>query len=97
MTYAIKDYLSVNGSFDSSWKLSVISSPIVEVCATPSPAAKATGTSHFTFKHTSGITPDRVEAAKAALIKHRAIREAFQAKGESLLRVLRTLRSTALS
>lgn len=82
--YRISDYLSMTGSFDSSWKLSVISSPIVQVCANTIAAAKAAGTAYFTFKHTSGIH-DRVKAAQAALVKHRAISAAFQRTGEALL------------
>lgn len=84
--YAVRDYLSVNGSYDSSWKLGVISSPTIEVCANTVALAKHTGVKHYAFKHTSGIR-DRVEEAKRALAQHGANREAFQALGEKLLTV----------
>jgi phage/plasmid-like protein (TIGR03299 family) len=84
--YDITDYLSVNGSYDSSWPLQVLSSPIVEVCANTVAMAKRAGITHYRFKHTSGIF-DRVEEAKRALIAHKANREAFQKLGNELLEV----------
>lgn len=84
--YAVKDYLSVNGSYDSSWPLQVLSSPIIEVCANTVAFAKSIGTTHYRFKHTSGIF-DRVEQAKRALAQHSQNREAFQTLGEALLAV----------
>jgi phage/plasmid-like protein (TIGR03299 family) len=82
--YDVRDYLSVNGSFDSSWPLQVLTSPIVEVCANTVAFARATGIQHYRFKHTSGIF-DRVEEAKRALRRHRANREAFKAVGDRLV------------
>jgi hypothetical protein len=82
--YSVRDYLSINGSYDSSWPLQVLSSPIIEVCANTVAAAKHFGTTHYRYKHTSGIF-DRVEEAKRALGRHRANAEAFKAVGERLL------------
>lgn len=82
--YKVRDYLSLNGSFDSSWVFSALTSPIVEVCANTIAAAKAAGTTHYRFKHTSGIK-DRVEQAKLALRRHQESRDGFIALGESLL------------
>lgn len=82
--YRVRDYLSVNGSNDSSWPLQVLTSPIVEVCANTVAAAQAAGVKHYRFKHTSGIF-DRVEQAKRALVGHAQNREAFKALGERLL------------
>lgn len=82
--YDVRDYLSVNGSYDSSWPLQVLTSPIVEVCANTVALAKQAGTTHYRFKHTKGIF-DRVEEAKRALRRHRANREAFEAVGNNLL------------
>lgn len=82
--YDIADYLSINGSFDSSWVLGVLTSPVIEVCANTVACAKAAGITHYRFKHTSGIV-NRVEAAKAALQQHRANRNAFVELGEGLL------------
>lgn len=84
--YKVNDHLSVNGSYDSSWKLQVLSGPVIEVCANTVAAARATGTQHFTFKHTSGIR-DRVESAKAALARHARNRELFQDLGNQLLTI----------
>lgn len=82
--YQVKDYLSVNGSYDGSWALTVLSSPIVEVCANTVAMAEAAGAKHYRFKHTSGIF-NRVEEAKRALGTHRANRDAFQETGNKLL------------
>lgn len=82
--YAVRDYLSVNGSYDSSWQLQVLSSPTIEVCANTVAAAKAMGVTHYRFKHTSGIF-DRVEEAKRALRRHQLNRDAFATLGEALL------------
>lgn len=82
--FLVKDHLSVNGSFDSSWALQALSSPIVEVCENTIAMAKAAGTTHYKFKHTSGIF-DRVEEAVRAVQIHKANREAFQAVGTKLL------------
>jgi phage/plasmid-like protein (TIGR03299 family) len=82
--YAVRDYLSVNGSYDSSWPLQVLSSPTIEVCANTIAAAQAAGVKHYRFKHTSGIF-DRVEEAKRALIGHAQNRAVFKALGETLL------------
>lgn len=82
--YDVKDYLSVNGSYDSSWKLGALTSPIIEVCANTIAFAKQAGITHYTFKHTSGIF-DRVEEAKAALARHAANRAAFEALGTELV------------
>lgn len=82
--YKVADYLSVNGSFNSSWKLQAITSPIIEVCANTIAAARFAGKQHYSFKHTSGIH-NRVEEAKRALVRHREVQAAFQAKGEELL------------
>lgn len=82
--YAVRDYLSVNGSYDSSWPLQVLSSPTIEVCANTIAAAQAAGVKHYRFKHTSGIF-NRVEEAKRALIGHAQNRAVFKALGETLL------------
>jgi len=82
--YAVRDYLSVNGSYDSSWPLQVLSSPTIEVCANTIAAAQAAGVKHYRFKHTSGIF-DRVEQAKRALVGHAQNRAVFKALGETLL------------
>lgn len=82
--YAVRDYLSVNGSYDSSWPLTVLSSPTIEVCANTVAAAFHGGVKHYRFKHTSGIF-DRVEEAKRAVTAHNANRQAIQALGEKML------------
>jgi phage/plasmid-like protein (TIGR03299 family) len=83
--YAVRDYLSVNGSYDSSWQLQALSSPTIEVCANTVAAAMASGITHYRFKHTSGIF-NRVAEAKIALAKHNANRKAFVELGEKMLR-----------
>jgi len=82
--YAIRDYLSINGSYDSSWPLCVLSSPTIEVCANTVAAAFHGGIKHYRFKHTSGIF-DRVEQAKLAVTAHNANRQAIKALGEKML------------
>jgi hypothetical protein len=82
--YAVRDYVSVNGSYDCSWLLSLLSSPIIEVCANTVAAARAAGVTHYRFKHTSGIK-DRVEEAKRALARHAINRTALKQLGETLL------------
>lgn len=82
--YKVRDYLSVNGSYDSSWPLQVLSSPTIEVCANTVAAAYHGGVKHYRFKHTSGIF-NRVEQAKQAIARHRANRETFVELGNKLL------------
>lgn len=82
--YKVRDYVSVNGSFDGSWKLQLLTSPIVEVCANTIAAAKAAGVQHYSFKNTTNIK-DRVEQAKRALAQHRQNRDKFATLGEALL------------
>jgi hypothetical protein len=82
--YAIRDYLSINGSYDSSWPLCVLSSPTVEVCANTVAAAFHGGVKHYRFKHTSGIFA-HVEEAKRAVTAHNANRQAIKALGEKML------------
>lgn len=82
--YAVRDYVSVNGSFDSSWKLQLLTSPVIEVCANTIAAAKAAGVKHYSFKHSSGIR-DRVAEAKRALARHAENRRAMVKLGETLL------------
>lgn len=82
--YAVRDYISVNGSYDSSWPLQLLSSPIVEVCANTIAAAKAAGVQHYRFKHTSGVF-NRVEQAKVALARHAENRKLMKELGETLL------------
>jgi phage/plasmid-like protein (TIGR03299 family) len=82
--YDVNDYMSVNGSYDSSWKLGVLSSEIVQVCANTIALSKRFGVTHYGFKHTSGIF-DRVEEAKKAIARHAANRAAFQALGDQLV------------
>jgi hypothetical protein len=82
--YAVRDYMSINGSYDSSWPLCVLSSPTVEVCANTVAAAFHGGVKHYRFKHTSGIF-NRVEEAKRAVTAHNANRQTIQALGEKML------------
>ena len=82
--YAVRDYMSINGSYDSSWPLCVLSSPTIEVCANTVAAAFHGGVKHYRFKHTSGIF-NRVEEAKRAVTVHNANRQAIQALGEKML------------
>jgi hypothetical protein len=82
--YAVRDYLSINGSYDSSWPLCVLSSPTIEVCANTVAAAFHGGVKHYRFKHTSGIF-NRVEEAKNAVTAHNANRQAIKALGEKML------------
>lgn len=82
--FQVRDYASVNGSFDSTWPVQLLSSPIVEVCENTIAAAIAMGTMHYRFKHTSGIF-DRVEQAIIAVRRHNANREAMISCGERLL------------
>jgi hypothetical protein len=82
--YSIRDYMSVNGSYDSSWPLCVLSSPTVEVCANTVAAAFHGGVKHYRFKHTSGIF-NHVEEAKKAVTAHNENRKAVQALGEKML------------
>lgn len=82
--YKVRDYVSVNGSWDSSWKLQLLTSPVIEVCANTIAAARAAGIVHYSFKHTSGIR-DRVNEAKRALARHAQNRQAFATLGEALL------------
>lgn len=82
--YKINDYLSVNGSYDSSWPLTALTSPTIEVCANTVAAAFHGGVKHYRFKHTSGIF-NRVEEAKRAITAHNANRQALIALGEKLL------------
>lgn len=82
--YAVRDYLSINGSYDSSWPLTVLSSPTVEVCANTVAAAFHGGIKHYRFKHTSGIF-NRVEEAKRAVTAHNENRKTIKALGEKML------------
>lgn len=82
--YAVRDYLSINGSYDSSWPLTVLSSPTIEVCANTVAAAFHGGVKHYRFKHTSGIF-NRVEEAKRAVTAHNANRQTIKALGEKML------------
>jgi phage/plasmid-like protein (TIGR03299 family) len=82
--YAVRDYLSVNGSYDSSWPLTALSSPTIEVCANTVAAAFRGGVKHYRFKHTSGIF-DRVEEAKRAVTVHNANRRTLVELGEKML------------
>lgn len=82
--YKVSDYLSLNGSFDSTWTFRSITSPIIQVCANTVAMAKAMGTTHYSFKHTSRIY-DRVEEAKRALRLHRASMAAFAAAANGLV------------
>jgi hypothetical protein len=82
--YAVRDYLSINGSYDSSWPLTVLSSPTIEVCANTVAAAFHGGVKHYRFKHTSGIF-NRVEEAKRAVTAHNANRQAIKELGEKML------------
>lgn len=82
--YAVRDYLSINGSYDSSWPLTVLSSPTIEVCANTVAAAFHGGIKHYRFKHTSGIF-NRVEEAKRAVTAHNANRQAIKELGEKML------------
>lgn len=82
--YKVKDILSINGSYDSSWPLTVLSSPTIEVCANTVAAAFHGGIKHYRFKHTSGIF-NRVEEAKRAVTAHNANRKALIELGEKML------------
>jgi phage/plasmid-like protein (TIGR03299 family) len=82
--YAVRDYISVNGSYDSSWPLQLLSSPVIEVCANTIAAARAAGVQHYRFKHTSGVF-NRVEQAKIALARHAENRKLMKELGETLL------------
>lgn len=82
--YAVRDYLSINGSYDSSWPLTVLSSPTIEVCANTVAAAFHSGVKHYRFKHTSGIF-NRVEEAKRAVTAHNANRRTIKVLGEKML------------
>lgn len=82
--YAVRDYLSVNGSHDSSWPLTVLSSPTIEVCANTIAAAFRGGVKHYRFKHTSGIF-DRVAEAEVAVAQHATNRKVLKELGETLL------------
>lgn len=82
--YAVRDYMSINGSYDSSWPLCVLSSPTIEVCANTVAAAFHGGVKHYRFKHTSGIF-NRVEEAKRAVTAHNANRQAVKQLGEKML------------
>jgi len=76
--------MSINGSYDSSWCLTVLSSPTVEVCANTVAAAFRGGVKHYRFKHTSGIF-NHVAEAKRAVTAHNANRQAVQELGNKML------------
>jgi phage/plasmid-like protein (TIGR03299 family) len=83
--YEVADYWTVSGSHDGTSPLLGLNSPILVVCANTLAAAKAAGTTHYRFRHTSGVH-DRMDEARQALGTHHENREAYVAMAEGLMR-----------